>query len=155
MPAKVTAAEVGAVILHPLHAVRVSAAAAARAAAQAAVQAEAVREVHRVQAVARVSVRGAERVIAQDRVQVARNAVIPPAKVTAAREVNTHRVRAAEMIRRYPSPARAPVVLRVSITTQPPLRPGNSRRANLISQNTRIRKIRGCGMILIGAERRR
>jgi hypothetical protein len=150
MPAKVIVAEVDAVILRLLHAAQVSAAAVVRAAAQVEVRAEAVREVHR----ARASVRGVERVIAPDRVRVATGAVIHPAKVTAAvPAVNIRRVRAAA---RYPSPAKAQAVLRASITTQPLLGREKKRRANRISQNTRIRKVlRECGMILIVAGRHR
>ena len=157
MPAKVTVVEVVAVILRLLHAARVSAAAGVRAATQVEVQAAAVRGVHRVQAGAKVSVRGAERVIVLDRVRVAIGTAIPPAKVTAeARGANTRRVRAAEMTRRCPSRAKAPEALRASLLIRRQRGREKKRRANLISQNTRTRKVlHGCGMILIGAEHHR
>jgi len=154
MLAKVTVAEADAVILRLLHAVRVSAAAEVRAA----VRAEAAREVHRVRVGARVSVPEVERVIARDRVRVVIGTVIPPAIVTAAAPgTSILRDRAAEVTRRYPSRAKAQVDrAQASLLIRLRLGREKKRRANLTSQNTRIRKSRRCnGMILIAGERRR
>jgi len=156
LAAKVTAVEVDAAILRLLRAVRVPAAAEVRAAAQAAVQAEAVRGVHRVQAGARVSVRGAERVIALDRVRAGISGVIRQGKAIAAvQEANTRLDRAAEATHRCLNRAKAPEALRDSLLIRQRLGRERKRLANLISQNIRIRKLHGCGMIRIGAGRRR
>jgi hypothetical protein len=155
MPGRVTAAEVDGVIRRLRRGVRVPAAAGVRAAARVAVQAGAARGVRRARA--RVSVREVARVIVRVRAGVETEAVIRPGKVTAAAQgASTRRVRAAEAIRPYLNPAKAVRVLRASRLIRLPRGRERKRPANLISQNTRIRKIhRRTGMILIGVWHRR
>ena len=150
MQARVTAAEVDGVIRRLLRGARV------RAAARVEVRAEAARGVQRARA--RVSVREAARVIVRDRVGAAISTVIHRAKATVAVPgTNTRRVRAAEAIRPYLNPAKAVQVLPASRLIRRLLGRERKRRANRISQNTRIRKIldRFNRMILIAGGRRR
>lgn len=146
--------EVAGVILHRLRGVRVSAAVAA---VPVEARAGAVRAVRAVPA--RVLVPAVGKAIVRVLPGAAAATVTPRERATAGvPEANTRPVQAAETIRPFQNPARAPAdQVQVLLSTVAPRGPGKRRAANRISPSTRSLAILRLlsGMIRIGEQRRR